>query len=256
MVQSFPTLLKHWRMTRRMSQLDLGLAANVSARHISFLETARASPSRSMVLQLCQTLDVPMASQNTLLHAAGFAETYSNHDLSHAELLRVREALDWTLQRHDPFPGMALDKHWKVIRANRAATLLLSTVGLQEGDSLLQAMLTSERLQNAISNWQDVVRHMVIRLRSESARSGFDETLSLAATQLAVQLKDATPHGPLGEAVLTTRYVLNGLELQLFSTLAQFSSTENIALSDLRVELMYPADQHTKDILLSFASDT
>jgi transcriptional regulator with XRE-family HTH domain len=251
MAQAFPNLLKHWRNTRRMSQLDLGLAANVSARHVSFLETGRAAPSRSMVLQLCETLDVPLPAQNTLLHAAGFAEVFRNRQWNDAELAQAKQAVEWTLQRHDPFPAMALDKHWTIIKANRAATLLLSAVGLAEGDSLLEAMQNSKRLKAAIVNWQEVLRHMITRLRTESAKLGNDDVFGMAATQLALQLTSPAHEVTAGNVVLSTRYTLNGMELSFFSMLAQFSSAEDIALADLRIELMYPADEPTRSLLLS-----
>jgi transcriptional regulator with XRE-family HTH domain len=248
---AFPKLLKQWRNSRRMSQLDLGLAANVSARHVSFLETGRAAPSRSMVLQLCETLDVPLPAQNTLLHAAGFAEVFRNRNWNDEELAQARQAVEWTLQRHDPFPAIALDKHWTVIKANRAATRLLNAVGLAEGDSLLDAMQNAERLKAAIVNWQEVLRHMVTRLRMESAKLGNDDVLSTAATKLALQVTNAAHDASAGEVVLSTRYNLNGLNLSFFSMLAQFSSAEDIALADLRVELMYPADDKTGNFLRS-----
>jgi transcriptional regulator with XRE-family HTH domain len=234
-----------------MSQLDLGLAANVSARHVSFLETGRSTPSRSMVLQLCETLAVPLPAQNTLLHAAGYAEVYGNRAWDDKELAHAREAVDWTLQRHDPFPAMALDKHWTIIKANAAATLLLNAVGLNAGDSLLDAMQNSERLKAAISNWQEVLRHMVIRLRTESAKLGHDQVLETAASNLAIQLNDThKTELTTGSIVLATRYVLNGLELSFVSMLAQFTSAEDIALADLRVELMYPEDEATRQVLI------
>lgn len=206
-----------------------------------------------MVLQLCETLDVPLPAQNTLLHAAGFAEIYGHRGLSDQELAHAHQAVEWTLQRHAPYPAMALDKYWTIVKANHAATLLLNAVGLAEGSSLLDAMQNSERLKAAITNWQDVLRHMVTRLRTESARLGFDDVLNRAATQLASQLDDRKLELPAGQAVLSTHYVLNGLQLSLFSMLAQFSSAEDITLADLRVELMFPADQKTKDCLLSIA---
>jgi transcriptional regulator with XRE-family HTH domain len=253
MAQAFAELLKHWRGTRRMSQLELGLAANVSARHISFLESSRARPSRPMVLQLCRSLDVPLQSQNSFLHAAGFAEVYRNRGLNDAEMAHAQQAVAWTLQQHDPFPAMALDRHWTVIKANRAATVLLSAVGLAAGDSLLAALQHSQRLRQAIGNWPDVVRHMIIRLRTESARLGHDPVLSEAAAQLALQVEEplsADHH--VGAVVLSTRYTLNGLDLSLFSMLAQFSSAEDIALADLKIELMFPADEATRAFLVGF----
>lgn len=253
MTLAFGQQLKQWRNIRRMSQLDLGLAANVSARHVSFLETGRASPSRSMVLQLCQTLEVPLPAQNTFLHAAGFAEVYRNRGLSDQELAHGRQAIEWTLHRHDPYPAMALDKYWIVIKANHAATVLLKAVGLAEGSSLLDAMQHSELLRASISNWQEVLSHMIMRLRSEDTRMGFDDVLTKAAANLILQLDDKKLELPAGQVVLSTQYVLNGLELSLFSMLAQFNSAEDITLADLRVELMYPADEKTANFLHSLA---
>jgi transcriptional regulator with XRE-family HTH domain len=250
MKRAFAEQLKHWRSVRRMSQLDLGLAANVSARHVSFLETGRAAPSRAMVLQLCETLEVPLPAQNTVLQAAGFAEVFLNRGLNNAELAHVREAVDWTLKQHNPYPAMALDKHWTIIKANAAASMLLNAVGLQDGDSLLTAMQQSQQLRAAIGNWDQVVRHMVSRLRMESVKLGHDPVLREAAENLAKQLGDGGK-SELHEstAVLSTRYVLNGVELSLFSMIAQFGSAEDIALADLKIELMFPADEKTKAFL-------
>jgi transcriptional regulator with XRE-family HTH domain len=247
---AFAQQLKHWRNIRRMSQLDLGLAANVSARHVSFLETGRAAPSRAMVLQLCETLEVPLSAQNIVLQAAGFAEVFLNRGLSAEELAHVRQAVDWTLQQHNPYPAMALDKHWTIIKANAAATMLLSAVGLSEGDSLLEAMQLSEHLRAAITNWPEVVHHMVSRLRMESVKLGHDPVLNKAAENLAAQLGDGRKSEPhVSTAVLSTRYLLNGVELSLFSMIAQFGSAEDIALADLKIELMFPADEATRVFL-------
>jgi transcriptional regulator with XRE-family HTH domain len=250
MTPAFAQQLKQWRNIRRMSQLDLGLAANVSARHVSFLETGRAAPSRAMVLQLCETLEVPLTARNTLLHAAGFAEVFFNRGLNAEELTHVRQAVDWTLQQHNPYPAMALDKHWTIIKANAAAKMLLSAVGLSGGDSLLQALQQSDRLRTAITNWPEVVRHMVSRLRMESVKLGHDAVLSEAAENLAAQLGAGGKHeSHVSTAVLSTRYLLNGVELSLFSMIAQFGSAEDIALSDLKIELMFPADEATRGFL-------
>jgi transcriptional regulator with XRE-family HTH domain len=252
---AFAQQLKHWRNIRRMSQLDLGLTANVSARHVSFLETGRAAPSRDMVLQLCETLEVPLSAQNIVLQAAGFAEVFLNRGLNAEELAHVRQAVDWTLQQHNPYPAMALDKHWTIIKANIAATMLLSAVGLSEGDSLLQAMQTSAALRTAITNWPEVVRHMVSRLRMESVKLGHDAVLSEAAENLAAQLGDGGKSEPhVSTAVLSTRYLLNGVELSLFSMIAQFGSAEDIALADLKIELMFPADEATRTVLMKLSA--
>ena len=252
MPESFGVMLKTWRGRRRMSQLDLGLAANVSARHISFLETGRARPSRSMVLQLTETLDVPRSNRNTLLAAAGFSQAYTARSLEADEMVYVRRAMDWTLDRHAPFPALAFDRHWRIVRTNAVSGVLLKGMGLGEGDSLLNAFIDGGSFAEALENRDEVGRHMVARLRTESAHLGGDTILDRAAETLASRLEIDVESGasPL-PAVIPARYRANGIVLSLFSTISQFGSTEDIALADLKIELMFPADDFTRDALTS-----
>jgi transcriptional regulator with XRE-family HTH domain len=251
MDQTFGALLKDWRSQRRMSQLDLGLAANVSARHISFLETGRSHPSRPMVIQLSETLNVPRSARNVLLDAAGFSPAYRSRDLDAEEMAYVRAAVDWTLGRHDPFPAIALDRHWSVVAANRCGLMLLAGVGLDIDDSLLDALTRSEDMKAAIVNWPEVARHTMMRLRTESAHLGGDPVLESAAEKLADEIGEL-PHqtGPL-PAVIPATYRAGGMELTFFSTIAQFGTAEDIALADLKIELMFPADDATRDLLMA-----
>lgn len=252
MTIAFTELLKNWRNMRRMSQLDLGLLANVSARHVSFLETGKAAPSRQMVLQLCETLAVPIQTQNEFLNAAGFANIFPSGSLNDIELRHARQAIDWTLQQHSPYPALALDKHWTVIGANHTANLLLTAVGMKQGDSILHAMQHSQLLRQTIINWPDVAQHLVARLRTESTRLGQDAILNLAADGIAQLLPVESKALPQQyAAVLTTQYQINGKIFSLFSMLAQFGSADDIALADLKIELMFPADQATREFLLS-----
>ncbi len=253
---SFGTALKEWRGQRRMSQLDLGLSSNVSARHISFLETGRAKPSRSMVMQLCETLSVPRSARNTLLNAAGFAPAYRSRDLNETDMAHVRAAVDWTLKRHNPYPAMALDRHWTVVKANDAAGFLLSGAGLAEGDSLLSAMTDGSTFKQAIENWTEVAQHMVVRLRTESTHLGGDDVLEEAANALALTLHDGghrPNHEQILPAVIPARYRANGVVFSFFSTLAQFGTAEDIALAELKIEMMFPADEFTEGALLAMA---
>jgi transcriptional regulator with XRE-family HTH domain len=250
METSFGDVLKEWRGVRRLSQLDLGLAANVSARHISFLETGRAAPSRSMVMQLSETMQVPRAARNTLLKAAGFAEAYRNRNLDEADMKPILAAVEWTLSRHDPYPAFAFDKHWTLLRMNEQAGRLLGSAGIQPGDSLLEAFLHSKKLRGAIDNWAEVAKHLIARLRSEDAQLGGDPVLNGAANELAndVTLQLSTEAGTLS-AVVPTRYRFGGQILSFFSTIAQFGTAEDIALADLKIELMFPADEETRNLL-------
>lgn len=256
MDSSFGSLLKDWRSRRRMSQLDLGLAANVSSRHISFLETGRSRPSQPMVMQLCDCLEVPRSVRNVLLTAAGFAHAYRRRALGEEEMAPVRRAVEWTLERHDPYPAMAIDRHWTLVKANRTAGMLLSGIGLDEGDSLLTAMTDLERMQSIFENWQEVMQHMIVRLRTESLHLGGDPVLDATVSKLTGGLDGHTPHpiGPL-PAVVPARYRTGEMILSFFSTLAQFGTAEDIALAELKIEMMFPADDATRDFLGSVLTE-
>ncbi len=252
MDKSFGAALKDWRSQQRMSQLDLGLTANVSARHISFLETGRSKPSRAMVMNLCESLEMPREARNVLLNAAGYSPAYRRRELNEADMVHVRDAVDWMLERHDPYPALALDRHWTIVKANRSAGRLIGASGLSEGDSLLEAMADIQSMKLLFDNWQEVAQHMMVRLRTESAHLGGDAALDSAAQKLASELSAAEVHvnGVL-PAVIPARYRANGMVLSFFSTLAQFGTAEDIALAELRIEMMFPADDVTRDLLLA-----
>ncbi len=256
MQNSFGTVLKDWRSQRRLSQLDLGLCANVSARHISFLETGRAAPSRSMVMNLCETLEIPRSARNTVLSAAGFSPAYRRRDLDEEDMAHVRAAVEWMLERHDPFPAMALDRHWTITRTNRSAGVLLGAAGLGAGDSLLDAMTDVSRMAAVLDNWPEVALHTITRLRTESTHLGGDPVLDAAADALTREAGPALPEtaGVL-PSVIPARYRANGVVLSLFSTLAQFGSAEDIALAELKIEMMFPADETTRAVLMSMAGE-
>lgn len=258
MDSAFGTLLKTWRHRRHMSQLSLGLAANVSARHISFLETGRSNPSRSMVMMLGEVLDAPRASRNALLNAAGFAPAYQRRNWNDDDMTAVREAVDWTMSRHDPYPAFVLDRHWVLLKTNRAAGAMLAGIDVGEGSSFLDLMTNIELTQSLFENWSEVMHHMVTRLRTESLHLGGDEVLDAAAEKLAAALGTQSPL-PAGNlaAVIPARYRASDRTLSLFSTIAQFGTAEDIALADLKIELLFPADQATRQILVTmFGSDT
>ncbi len=252
MSESFGALLKEWRGQRRMSQLDLGVAAEVSARHISFLETGRARPSQAMVLQLSETLEIPRTVRNRLLHAAGFSGAYESRDLGNEELEYVNAAMNWTLERHDPFPAISFDRHWRVLRTNASATALLTNMEVSQGDSLLDAFAEPGPLRDAIENWTEVARHLIARLRTESAHLGGDPVLDAAIARLSDSLgSDKSDYQGSLPAVITANYRTNGMTLKFFSTISQFGSAEDIAIADIKIELMFPADAGTRAALMA-----
>ena len=258
MQNSFGTTLKEWRGRRRMSQMDLGLSANISARHISFLETGRSRPSQSMVMMLCDTLDMPVSARNAFLTSAGFAPIYKKRDLSGEDMAHIRAAVSWTLQRHDPYPAFALDRHWNVVKTNQSAAMMLGGAGLAEGDSLLDALLDDEVMGRVIENHAEVLRAMQIRLRTENEHLGGDDILDHAIEGISRKLEEQFGGGPQhndgeGPAVIPAVYKMGDQRMSFFSTIAQFGSTEDIALSELKIEMLFPSDDGTKLMLEAMA---
>jgi len=255
MQNQFGLSLKQWRNQRRMSQLDLGLTADVSARHISFLETGRSRPSRTMVLHLCQQLDVPRAVRNTMLNQAGLAPAYESRTFAHDEMEPIRSAIGWMLERHNPYPAVAIDRHWTIVDLNDAAKMLLGGMGLSEGMSAVQALIDSPALQAAVINLSEVVEHLQQRLRTESAHYGGDEVLDAMERDLRAIAGEELPQpGGILPAFVPTRYRFGETELSLLSTFAQFGTAEDIALGELRIEMMFPADEATRRTLLTLGS--
>ncbi|GAB5436664.1 helix-turn-helix domain-containing protein [Falsiruegeria mediterranea] len=239
----FGPALKEWRTTRRMSQMDLALSAGVSARHLSFLETGRARPSRGMVLRLCDELSVPNAGRNQLLTAAGMAPAYASRAPDAEDLKPLKEAVAWMLDNHAPYPAMALNRHWQLEAMNGPAAMMLSASGLQLGDSLIEALVSNEALRGALDNLEEVERHTLARLRTELTHFGRDPVIERAveALQARVSRDDAVL-----PAVIPARYRLGDQVLSFFSTIAQFGTTGDLAMSELKVELMFPADDATR----------
>ena len=251
----FGASLKQWRQQRRMSQLELGLSANVSARHISFLETGRSRPSRGMVLHLCDELAIPLPARNQLLTAAGMAPAYQKRNLDTADMQPAREALSWMMQRHDPFPAIAMDRHWNILQLNESASRLLAGMGVNVGDSLLEAFMESPEIQQSVENLSEVASHLRARLQTESAYLGGDPVLSDAAERLSALIDDE-PMATQGvlPAFVPTTYSFGGMSLSLFSTFSQFGTAEDIALSEIKIEMMFPADDTTRDMLMAMGN--
>ncbi|MFM2421726.1 MAG: hypothetical protein RL291_256 [Pseudomonadota bacterium] len=248
MANAFGAELKKWRGVRHLSQLDLALASNVSARHIAFIETGRANPSRAMVLQLCTALDIPRRERNALLEKAGFASAYRARPLSDADLAPVRQAVAWTLERHEPFPAFAVDRHWVLVALNGPAARLLGTVGLGVGDSLLDAVAGGGALQSAIENYAEVASHMRTRLATEIRHLGGDPVLEAAIARFGSILPDTLKVEPT--LMIPTVFRAAGQRLSLLSTIAQFGTVDDIAISELRIELLFPADEATRAVFM------
>ncbi len=246
----FPLALKSWRQVRRLSQLALATEAEVSPRHLAFLETGRARPSRGMVLRLSDVLGLPRQDQNLFLTAAGFAPQFLALPLQAAEMSTVRQAMEWTMTRHAPYPALILNRLWRIVALNDPAARLFGPAGFTQGASLLDAMADPSVFAGLIENWVEVGHNTAQRLRAESAGAGGIAELDRAVAHL-MSVPDIASFVPKSSfrAVLPTVYRMGAARLSFFSTYAQFGSAEEVALSQMKIELMFPADDATERFL-------
>lgn len=249
-MNDFSNSLKYWRAARRYSQLDLAMEAEISARHLSFLETGRARPSRDMVVRLGEALELPLDARNQMLTQAGFAARYAGRDWDNAAMAPIRHALSRQLQRHLPYPGLALDRLWTIREANPAALTLFASLGVGIGDSLL-AMLMLENMPQMIENWPEVAHHAAMRLRTESAAQGGIPEFTQAMRYLTAA---ATGYAPNSTPVVPTILRLGDHRLSMFATISHFGTAEDLLLDQLKIELYYPMDDATAQIFEAMAA--
>lgn len=246
-------LLREWRQRRRLSQLDVALRAAVSARHLSFVETGRARPSRELVLHLADRLDVPLRERNALLLAAGYAPIFQRTPLDADEMTPVREALDKVLRGHDPFPAVVVDARWDLVAANRPALAILADgvapALLQPPANTLRICLHPDGLAPRIANLDEYGGHLLDRLRRQVAASA-DPALAELLEELrgypGVREQPAGRADPT--ALLFVPLVLrarDGAELTFFSMLATFGTALDLTLAELAIESFFPADEPT-----------
>ncbi|MEO0484707.1 MAG: helix-turn-helix domain-containing protein [Pseudomonadota bacterium] len=249
-MSEFAQSLKTWRAARRFSQLQLALEADISARHLSFLETGRARPSREMVARLGEALEMPFDARNQMLTQAGFAVRYRGRDWDDADMAPVRRAVSWQLERHMPYPALALDRLWTIREANGVARALFGGLGVGVGDSLIDLMM-NPALPGLVENWAEVAHHAAIRLRTESAALGGVPAFEAALRYLsAVPKPNVVPTSPVIPTVLRQGEV----RLAMFATIAQFGTPEDLLLDDLKVELYFPMDDATEAAFAQMAA--
>jgi transcriptional regulator with XRE-family HTH domain len=247
-------LIREWRNRRRMSQLDLALEASVSARHLSFVETGRAQPSREMILTLAEHLQVPLREQNALLLAAGYAPEFSEMDLDTDEMEPVRHALDTILTGHEPYPAVIVDRQWEIVTSNRPAQGLLVGVAehlLAPPANAMRITLHPDGLAPRILNFPEWSGHLLTRLRRQALLSQDPglaalerEVLELPGVEQASGLVE-----PEEMLFVPLRLGLpeSDVVLSMFSTLATFGTALDITLEELSIEAFFPADDATRD---------
>jgi len=247
MQTEFGNILKEWRKVRRFSQLDLSLEADLSARHLSFLESGRSNPSREMVLRLSDALQLPRPAANQALNAAGFAAIYPSLPDDAPELAPVNQAIDKMLEKHDPYPGIAVDRYWNVIKSNQGAQMLLALANPDGTANMMDILMNSAGL-DLIENWDEVAMLSLTRLRTEILELGGDEKLSslmqrLASHERVKQIDMAAIN--LNQAVIPTILRFGESRLSLFSTISQFGTVQDTRAGETRIEMMFPMDQET-----------
>ncbi|MEO1038130.1 MAG: helix-turn-helix domain-containing protein [Pseudomonadota bacterium] len=248
----FAETLKTWRRRKRMSQMALADAANVSPRHLSYLETGKSSPSRPMVLRLTDALSVPPHLCNDWLVYAGFAPIYQRRTLDSEALAPFVAAAQRLLDRHHPYPGWALDADWRLSLTNAAGSRLLAHLGLSEGDSLVDALIEEPTLGGRLINWQEAAAHLVHRLRAEGRKRGHAVT-SQQAEKLSIVAPDIPTHP--SDIAIPTVLEIDGREMVLTSVQASFNTAQDLTLSDLRIELFYPTDEPSEKALSKIVED-
>jgi transcriptional regulator with XRE-family HTH domain len=249
----FGSLLRAWRTHRRLSQLQLAGEAEVSTRHLSFLETGRARPSREMVLHLAEELDVPLRERNGWLVAAGFAPAYHETGLDDPHLAAARQAVDLVLAAHEPYPAVVVDRTWDLVAANAGLAVFLPGVAdhlLAPRTNVVLASLHPEGLAPRIANLEEYSAHLIGRIRRQVALTG-DPGLAalLAEARTFPGVAEAAHIEPRGAALLPLRLRppagQDGPELVLFSTIATFGSPTDVTLDELAIESFFPADDAT-----------
>jgi transcriptional regulator with XRE-family HTH domain len=252
------TLVREWRERRRVTQLDLALRAEISARHLSFVETGRARPSREMVLHLAEHLEVPLRERNALLLAAGYAPVFPEHSLGDPALAQARSAIERLITAHEPYPAIAMDRHWNVVVSNRAATMTMSTAAphlLQPPVNVLRLSLHPDGLAPHILNLGEWRAHLLARLRHQIDITGDAYLAELQRELLDYPASDgvSTPLPKDLQVVVPLRYASPLGTLNLMSTTMVFGTPLDITLSELALETFFPADGDTADLLRRLA---
>jgi transcriptional regulator with XRE-family HTH domain len=248
-------LLRGWRERRRLSQMDLALEADISTRHLSFVETGRSAPSRDMVLRLAEHLDLPLRERNRLLLAAGFAPVYSESELDAPELAEVRAAVRQVLAGHEPYPAAAVDRHWNIVDANAGIAELTEGVAahlLEPPPNAMRLALHPEGLAPRIVNLGEWRAHLLARLRRQATVTGDPALARLLNEVRGYPCDDPEPDVELpgaGEVFVPLRVRHGDRELAFFSTVTTFGTPLDVTVSELAIESFFPADAVTADAL-------
>lgn len=258
----FGAHLRHWRTHRRLSQLDLAQEAEVSTRHLSYVETGRAAPSREMVLRLAERLEVPLRERNALLVAAGFAPMYRQRSLDDPAMASARRAIDLVLKGHEPFPALAVDRHWNLVAHNALVPLLMEGASpelLKPPINVLRLSLHPEGVAPRIANLAQWRIHLLERLQQQIAATG-DTVLQALHDELEAYPAPAVSHdAPVIDTALSAvavpfQVVMPSGMLSFISTTTIFGTPVDVTLQELAVESFFPADEQTAAALAALVA--
>lgn len=249
----FGLLLRQWRRRRGASQLELSLRSGVSQRHVSFLESGRARPSREMVVHLAVALDVPLRHQNQLLLAAGFAPVYRQSDLAAPELADVRQAIELILGHQEPYPAIVIDRLFNVLMGNAATTRLVGYLmgeraGAASGPvNLLRLTLAPQGLRPYIANWPQVAHYLITRSAAELALNGLDDAAKAFLDELSAypdvptSWREMKPDDGLSP-ILPLHFTKDGKTVRVMTTISTLGTPQDVALQEMRIETFFPMD--------------
>jgi transcriptional regulator with XRE-family HTH domain len=253
----FPLLLKTWRQKRRLSQLELALSSGVSQRHVSFLESGRARPSRSMILQLSETMEVPLRERNDWLTAAGFAPVFKARPLDHPQMNQVMSAVRMMLTNHEPFPAIAIDRAWNIRMANAPfdtmSTMLGADLWQRVGGTqrnLMRLFFHPNGIKPFVTNWTAIAPLLWHRAQREAEALGGQE-MKQVLTELG-RYQDANtlrvPEDAALVPVLPLEIAKDGVQISLFTVIATFGTAQDVTADELRIESLFPADAATEQL--------
>ena len=255
---SFGKLLRRWRDARGMSQLTLATEAGISTRHLSFLETSRAQPSREMVQLLAGMLDVPLGERNALLVSAGYAPAYGERPLSAPELEPVRRALQFILRQQEPFPALVVDGEWNIVMSNEASRRIFGLFNDCGGRNVMRTVFDPKGLRRYIVNWEELAECLVNSLHRQVAATGSDAMVRLRDELLAypgVPSRWSVPDPSVTMPPLVSMQLRkDDLSLTFFSMITTLGTPRDVTLQQLKIECFFPADADTEQTARRLAS--
>ena len=255
-------LLRQWREIRGKPQLELALDTGISQKHVSFVETGRATPSRQMIIDLADALQIPLRERNAIFLAAGYAPVYRDDPLDAASMQGIHRAVRRMLRQHEPFPAIAMDRYWNVIETNVSAPAFFNRfIDLSRHPrprNLLHLMFDPEGMRPFLMRWEETARSLLSRVRREAIGHVSDErTQALIAELMAYPDVPQDPHsGPVPDALpmIPLRFRTERHTLNLFSMISTVGTPQTVTAEEIRIETMFPADDQTESVYPDFMS--